>query len=70
MVHDEKTRLYHKVLKANAKLAQKGECWTWNQRLIRGLGSIPTRGNIFYKFCNPSLHNIARSDKIGLKTKN
>ena len=28
---------------AHVRLAQKGECWTWNQRLIRGLGSI---GNI------------------------
>ena len=24
------------------------ECWTWNQRLFRGPGSIPTRGNIFF----------------------
>ena len=32
---------------AHASLAQKGgECWTWNQRLIRGLGSILTGGNI------------------------
>ena len=31
---------------AHARLAQKGECWTWNQGLIRGLGSILTRGNI------------------------
>ena len=28
------------VLQANAQLAQKGDCWTWNQRLIRGPGSI------------------------------
>ena len=35
------------VLQANAQLTQKGECWTWNQRLIRGLGLIPTRSNIF-----------------------
>ena len=27
-------------------LAQKGECWTWSQRLIPGPGSIPTGGNI------------------------
>ena len=31
-------------------------------------GSIPTRGNI--KFYNPNLHNSARSDRIGFKTKN
>ena len=37
---------------------------------MRGLGSIPTRGNIFSKFYNPNLHNIARSDRIGFQTKN
>ena len=42
---------------------------TLNQRLIRDPGYIPTRGNIF-KFYNPNLHNIARSDRIGFKTKN
>ena len=36
-----------------------------------GLGSIPARGNIFFsKFYNPNLHNIARSDSLGFKTKN
>ena len=35
-----------------------------------GQGSIPTRGNIFSKFSNPNLHNIARPDRIGFKTKN
>ena len=54
---------------AHASLFQKGECWTWNQKLIRGLGSIPTRGNIFSEFYNPNLHNIARSDRIEFKTK-
>ena len=34
------------VLQTNAKLVQRGEFWTWNQRLIRGLGSIPIGGNI------------------------
>ena len=34
------------VLQAKAKLVQKGECWTWNQRFIRGPGSILTGGNI------------------------
>ena len=29
-------------LQANVKLVQKGKCWTWNQRLIRGLSSILT----------------------------
>ena len=58
------------VLQANAQLVQRGYCWTWNQRLIRGLGSVPARGNIFYKFCNHNLHNIAGSDKIRLKTEN
>ena len=37
---------------------------------MRGLGSIPTGGNIFSKFYNPNLHNIARSDSLGFKTKN
>ena len=37
---------------------------------MRGSGSIPTRGNIFLKFYNPNLHNIARSDRIGFKMKN
>ena len=36
---------------------------------MRGPGSIPTRGNIFSKFYNPNLHNIARSDRIGFKPK-
>ena len=31
------------MLQANAQLVQKGECWTWNQRLIRDPGSFPTR---------------------------
>ena len=58
----------------SSTLVQKGECWTWNQRLIRGSipnfpGYIPTRGNIFSKFYNPNLHNIARSDRIGFMTK-
>ena len=46
-----------------------GACWTWDQR---GLGSIPNwSGIIFYfKFCNPNLHNIARSERIRFKTKN
>ena len=34
----------------------------FESEVIRGLGSIPTRGNIFSKFYNPNLHNIARSD--------
>ena len=34
---------------ANARLTQKGECWTWNQRLIRSPGSILTGSNIFHK---------------------
>ena len=46
-----------------------GACWTWDQR---GLCSIPTKGGIIFylKFCNPNLHNIARSDRIKFKTKN
>ena len=36
-----------------------------------GPGSIPTGGNIFFpKFYIPNLHNIARSDSLGFKTKN
>ena len=34
------------VLQANAQSAQKGECWTRNQRFMRGLGFMPTGGNI------------------------
>ena len=45
-----RVRLY-KEYKANAKLVQRGECWTWNQRLIRGPGSILTGGNITGFFC-------------------
>ena len=38
----------------------------------RGLGSITTRGGEIscFKFYNPNLHNIARSDRIRFKTKN
>ena len=37
---------------------------------MRGLGSIPTEGNILKISLNPNLRNIARSDSIGFKTKN
>ena len=35
-------------------------------------GSIPTRSGVIFcfKFCNPNLHNISRSDRIRFKTKN
>ena len=36
-------------------------------KVIQRLGSILTRDNIFY---DPNLHNIARSDRVGFKTKN
>ena len=32
---------------AHARLVQKGECWTWNQRLTRGPGSIPNGVTFF-----------------------
>ena len=42
------------------------QCWTWNQRFIRGLGSIPTRGNIlpldFFLFS----HSKASDANIGI----
>ena len=49
------------VLQANTQCAQIGEYWTWNQRLIRGLGSILTGGNIFVTgiFC---FHVVKPSD--------
>ena len=46
MQHDYTRSLKSQSYKQNAKLVQKGECWTWNQRLIRGLGSILTGGHI------------------------
>ena len=54
---------------AHVRLAQKRQCWTWNQKLIRGLGSIPTRCKCL-NFYNCNLHNIARCDRIGFMTKN
>ena len=39
MVHEQKFKVTH------AMIAQKGECWTWNQR---SMDSILTGGNIFY----------------------
>ena len=37
---------------ANDKLVQKGECWIWNQRLIRGPGSILTGvTSCYWNFC-------------------
>ena len=38
----------------------------------RGPGSIPTKGGVIFcfKFYNPNVHNIARSDRIRFKTKN
>ena len=48
LVRINKARLFQEpkisVLQANAKLAQKGECWTWNQR---SKGSI-LNGVMFY----------------------
>ena len=37
-----------------------------------GLGSIPTSGGVifYFEFCNPNLHNIARSDRMRFETKN
>ena len=40
-MHEQKFKDPLKV--ANAHLAQKDECWTWN---MRGPSSIPTGGNI------------------------
>ena len=35
-----------------------------------GPGSIPAGGwHFFSGFCNPDLHNIARNDSLGFKTK-
>ena len=49
------------ILQANAQLAQKGECWTWNQRFIRGQGSMPTGDNILsLEFC----FHIVKADAI------
>ena len=36
------------VLQTNAKLVEKGECWTWNQR---STGSILTGSNILLLEC-------------------
>ena len=37
-----------------------------------GPDSLPTRGGVIFcfKFYNPNLHNITRSDRIRFKTKN
>ena len=63
------------VLQENAKLPHRGECWTWNQRLIRG--SILSGGNIllldFFLFSHSkasdaSISNITDvSDGIAVK---
>ena len=36
----------------------------------QGPGFYSHWGNIFYKFYNPNLHNITRTDRIELKRKN
>ena len=66
MVHEQK---FKDLPSSKCPVRVGGACWTWDQR---GLGSIPTRGGIifYFKFCNPNLHNIARSDRIRFKTKN
>ena len=39
-----KNQVMHKQKFKDAHLSQKGECWTLNQRFMRGLGSIPAGG--------------------------
>ena len=60
MVHEQK---FKDLQVAHARLAQKGECWTWNQRLIRGPGSILTGGIIllleFFDFLDANIGIIA-----------
>ena len=54
MVHKQEIKV------ADAKLAQKGECWTWNQRPIRGVGSVITGDNILllnFLFSRPKVLN-------------
>ena len=53
------------VLEASAQLAQKGECWTWNQRLIRVLGSILSGVTFFTDFFLFS-HSKASDAHIGI----
>ena len=54
---------YIRILKSQSyKLGIRGESEAW---VLFPLGI-----NFFSKFYNPNLHNIARSDRIGFKTKN
>ena len=49
---------------AHAHLAQKGKCWTWNQRFMRGPG-IPT-GVIFGHWTFLFSHRKASDANIGI----
>ena len=55
LVRINRARLFQEpqvsVLQANAKLVQKGECWTRSQIVMRGQGSIPIGGNILSLDC-------------------
>ena len=47
--------------------AQKGACWTWNQRLIRGPCLILTRGNILLlEIFFVAFHSKASGANIGI----
>ena len=66
MVHEQK---FKDVLSSKCQVSVERVVLDLESEAMRGLGSIPTGGNIFSKFYNPNLHNIARSDRIGLNTK-
>ena len=45
-------------------------CQISPERIVLDLESEVNQGPGFFLICNPNLHNIAISDRIGLKTKN
>ena len=67
MVHEQK---FKDLLNSKCQVIVERIVLDLESEAMRDPGSIPTRGNIFSKFYNPNLHNIARSDRIGFKTKN
>ena len=66
MVHEQK---FKDLLSSECQVSVERIVLDLESEVVRCLGSIPTGGGV-HTFYNPNLHNIARFDRIGFKTKN
>ena len=67
VVHEQK---FKDLLSSTCQISSERGALDLESKVVRGLGSIPTGGNICLSFYNTNLHKIARSDRIGFTTKN